>query len=48
MHFIEKEPSQKRIDFVKKLKFLKPGQLNQLNIEIKKSRIKRNLKKGIF
>jgi 2-methylcitrate dehydratase len=33
---------------VQKLKTLKPGQLDQLNIEVKKSKIKRNLKKGIF
>ena len=37
MHFIEKEPAQKRIDFNDKL-----------NIEVKKSKLKRNLKKGIF
>ena len=48
MHFVDKEPSQKRADFVNKLKTLKPGQLDQLNIEVKKSKIKRNLKKGIF
>ena len=45
MHFVEKEPRQKREDFVKKLK---SGQLNKLNIEVKKSKLKRNLKKGIF
>ena len=45
MHFVEKEPSQKRIDFDQKLK---SGQLNKLNIEVKKSKLKRNLKKGIF
>jgi hypothetical protein len=37
VHFVDKEPSQKRIDFVDKL-----------NIEIKKNDLKRNLKKGIF
>ena len=45
MHFIEKKPSQKRVDFVEKLK---AGQLNMLNIEVKKNKLKRNLKKGIF
>ena len=30
------------------LEKLKPGQLDKLNIEIKKSTLKRNLKKGIF
>ena len=32
---------------MQKLKSLKPGQLDQLNIEVKKSKIKRNLKKKI-
>ena len=45
MHFVEKEPSQKRIDFNEKLK---PGQLDRLNIEIKRNKLKRNLKRGIF
>ena len=31
-----------------KFKKLKSGQLDKLNIEIKKSNLKRNLKKGIF
>ena len=59
MHFVEKKPNQKRIDLDKKesgrflktvqnLKKLKSGQLSMLNIEVKKSKIKRNLKKGIF
>ena len=30
------------------LKKLKSGELNKLNIEVKKSYLKRNLKKGIF
>ena len=33
---------------VKNLKKLKAGQLDKLNIEVKKSKLKRNLKKGIF
>ena len=37
MHFIEKEPVQKRKDFVDKL-----------NIEVKRGKLKRNFKKGIF
>ena len=45
MHFVEKEPVQKRKDFDEKLK---PGQLNKLNIEIKRNKLKKNLKKGIF
>ncbi len=45
MHFVEKEPSQKRLDFDQKLK---SGQLHKLNIEVRKSKIKQNSKKGIF
>ena len=45
MHFVEKEPIQKRADLSEKLK---SGQLDKLNIEVKKSDLKRNLKKGIF
>jgi 2-methylcitrate dehydratase len=33
---------------VQNLKNLKPGQLDKLNMEVKISKIKRNLKKGIF
>ena len=33
---------------VQNLKNLKSGQLDKLNIVIKKSNLKRNLKKGIF
>jgi len=33
---------------VQNLKKLKPGQLDKLNIEVKKSKLKRNFKKGIF
>ena len=45
MHFVEKEPNQKREDFVKKLK---NGQLDKLNIEINNKKIKRNKRKSIF
>ena len=45
MHFVEKEPIQKRKDFTKKLK---SGELDKLNIKVKKSKIKKNFKKGIF
>ena len=37
MHFIKKKIKEKRKDFVDKL-----------NIEVKKSKLKRNLRKGIF
>ena len=33
---------------VQNLKKLKPGQLDKLNIKVKKSKLKRNFKKGIF
>ena len=33
---------------VQNLKNLKSGQLNKLNLEVKKSKLKRNLRKGIF
>ena len=42
---------KKVIDFLKtvqNLKKLKSGQLDKLNIEIKKNKLKRNLRKGIF
>jgi 2-methylcitrate dehydratase len=45
---LDKKESDRFIETVQKLKTLKPGQLDQLNIEVKKSKIKRNLKKGIF
>jgi 2-methylcitrate dehydratase len=45
---LDKKESDRFIKTVQKLKTLKPGQLDQLNIEVKKSMIKRNLKKGIF
>ncbi len=45
MHFIEKKPTQKRKDFVNKLK---SNQLHKLNIEINNRNIKKNKKIGIF
>ena len=45
MHFVEKEPGQKRVAFDQKLK---SNQLDKLNISIQKTKLKRNLKKGIF
>jgi 2-methylcitrate dehydratase len=45
---LDKKESYRFINTVQKLKTLKPGQLDKLNIEVKKSKIKRNLKKGIF
>ena len=47
-NIIDKKESDRFLKTVQNLKRLKPGQLDQLNIEIKKSKLKRNLKKGIF
>ena len=45
---LNKKESDRFLKIVQNLKNLKPGQLDKLNIEIKKSDLKRNLKKGIF
>ena len=45
---LDKKESDRFLRNVKNLKKLKAGQLDKLNIEIKKSKLKRNLKKGIF
>ena len=45
---LEKKESDRFLKVVQNLKKLKPGQLDKLNIEIKKNKLKRNLKKGIF
>jgi 2-methylcitrate dehydratase len=45
---ISKKESDKFLKVVQNLKKLKSGQLDKLNLEVKKSRIKRNFKKGIF
>ena len=45
---LDKKESNRFLKTVQNLKNLKAGQLEKLNIEIKKSKLKRNLKKGIF
>ena len=45
---LDKKESSRFLKTVQNLKKLKPGQLGKLNIETKKSKIKKNLKKGIF
>ena len=45
---LEKRESDRFLKNVQNLKSLKAGQLDKLNIEVKKSKLKRNLKKGIF
>ena len=45
---LNKKESDRFLKIVQNLKNLKSGQLDKLNIEVKKSDLKRNLKKGIF
>ena len=47
-NILNKKQSAGFLKNVQNLKKLKSGQLNKLNIEIKRSKIKKNLKKGIF
>ena len=47
-NIIDKKESYRFLKIVQNLKKLKPGQLDKLNIEVKKNKLKRNLKKGIF
>jgi len=45
---LKKNESERFLKIVQDLKNLKTGQLNKLNLEIKKSNLKRNFKKAIF
>jgi len=45
---LDKKESSRFIKVVQNLKKLKSGELNKLNIKVKKNQIKKNLKKGIF
>ncbi len=47
-NIIDKKESNRFLKTVQNLKKLKPGQLHKLNIEVKKSKLKRNFKRGIF
>ena len=47
-NIISKKESHRFLKDVQRLKKIKQGQLHKLNIEIKKSSLKRNTKKGIF
>ena len=47
-NILDKKESDRFLKIVQNLKKLKPGQLDKLNIEVKKSKLKRNFKKGIF
>ena len=45
---ISKKESDRFLKTVQNLRKLKSGQLNRLNIEVNKSKLKRNLRKAIF
>jgi len=45
---LDKKESSRFLKTVQNLKNLKPGELNKLNIRVKRSQIKKNTKKGIF
>ena len=45
---LDKKESHRFLKVAQNLKNLKSGQLNKLNIEVKKNKLRRNLKKGIF
>ena len=47
-NILDKKESDRFLKVVQNLKKLKPGQLDKLNIEVKKNKLKRNFKKGIF
>ena len=45
---LDKKESDRFLKTVQNLKNLKSGQLHKLNIEVRKSKLKQNKKKGIF
>jgi 2-methylcitrate dehydratase len=45
---LDKKESDRFLKTVQNLKKLRSGQLDKLNLEIKKNNLRRNLKKGIF
>ena len=47
-NILDKKESDRFLKTVQNLRLLKPNQLDRLNIEVKKNKLKRNLKKGIF
>jgi len=47
-NILQKKESLRFLKTVQNLKKLKSGQLNRLNIQVKKNKIKKNKKKGIF
>jgi 2-methylcitrate dehydratase len=47
-NILSKKETERFLRTVQNLRKLKSGQLNKLNIEVRKSKLKRNIKKGIF
>ena len=47
-NILDKKESDRFLKTVQNLRKLKSGQLNRLNIEVNKSKLKRNLRKAIF
>ena len=47
-NILSKKESDRFLKTVQSLRRLKSGQLNKLNIEVRKSKLKRNFRKGIF
>ena len=47
-NILSKKETERFLRIVQNLRKLKSGQLNKLNIEVRKSKLKRNIKKGIF
>ena len=47
-NILEKKESDRFLKTAQNLRKLKPGQLDKLNIDVSKNKLKRNLKKGIF
>ncbi len=47
-NILDKKESARFLKDVQNLKNLKPGDLNKLNIQVKKNQIKKNIKRGIF
>jgi len=45
---LDEKESDRFLKTVQNLKNLKPGQLDKLNIEVRKNKLKQNNKKGIF
>ena len=45
---LDRNESDRFLKTVQNLKNLKPGQLDKLNIEVRKNKLKQNNKKGIF